>query len=374
MLRAPARLATLASNGTYDTVVRLASTRYRHFDEQPKYLHSLSLSQVSIFLALCLITYICSLVIYRLYLSPVAHFPGPFLARTTHWYEFYYNYVRTGMYYKKIAEFHEKYGPVVRVTPEEIHVRDSTMYQDLFVTGAVRKTEAYQRFSRDETTILDHLVHSPLVEQELGDGGFARLAQLIQQAGAHNVSHTLSTITMYLLHDKSKLGPLLTELDAIWKSHEAQSSTPSWTELEKAPYLSACMNRAPRVFPYDDMEVCGWTIPRGTPVSMTTYWMHNDPAVFPDPSVYNPNRWIDADPEHLKAMRTYYVPFAKGSRNCVGQNLVYMQLFHTLARMFRPGSPIYHLHDTTLRDVVAIHGLLFPLPPLDTNGVRVRVS
>jgi hypothetical protein len=38
-------------------------------------------------------------------------------------------------------------GPVVCVTPEEIHVVDPAAYQTLFVTGAVRKTEAYPRFS-----------------------------------------------------------------------------------------------------------------------------------------------------------------------------------------------------------------------------------
>jgi hypothetical protein len=55
-------------------------------------------------------------------------------------------------------------------------------------------------------------------------------------------------------------------------------------------------------------------------------------------------------------------------------SLVYMQLFHTLARIFRSGSSTYELHDTTLRDVVAIHGLLFPLPPLDSKGVQVKIT
>jgi hypothetical protein len=51
-----------------------------------------------------------------------------------------------------------------------------------------------------------------------------------------------------------------------------------------------------------------------------------------------------------------------------------MQLFHTLARLFRSDSPTYELHETTVRDVVAIHGLLFPLPPLDSKGVQVKIS
>jgi hypothetical protein len=36
-----------------------------------------------------------------------------------------------------------------------------------------------------------------------------------------------------------KLAPLRKELADIWKDHDGKSTTPSWFELEKAPYLSA---------------------------------------------------------------------------------------------------------------------------------------
>ena len=67
-------------------------------------------SRVSLFIALCTLVYIFMLIIYRLYLSPLASFPGHFLAKTTHWYEFYYNVVHTGKYYERIREMHEEYG------------------------------------------------------------------------------------------------------------------------------------------------------------------------------------------------------------------------------------------------------------------------
>lgn len=34
---------------------------------------------------LSLLTYLLSLFVYRLWLSPVAHVPGPVLAKTTYW-------------------------------------------------------------------------------------------------------------------------------------------------------------------------------------------------------------------------------------------------------------------------------------------------
>ena len=50
------------------------------------------------------------LMIYRLYLSPVAAFPGAFWPKVTFWYEFYYEWIKPGQYHQKIHEMHEKYG------------------------------------------------------------------------------------------------------------------------------------------------------------------------------------------------------------------------------------------------------------------------
>ena len=49
-------------------------------------------------------------IIHRLYLSPVAKFPGPRLAAATFWYEFYYDVIKRGRYTWKIAELHKQYG------------------------------------------------------------------------------------------------------------------------------------------------------------------------------------------------------------------------------------------------------------------------
>lgn len=57
-----------------------------------------------------LMLYTTYVALWRLYLSPVAHIPGPPLAILTYWNEFYYDVVCGGRYVWKIAEYHEKYG------------------------------------------------------------------------------------------------------------------------------------------------------------------------------------------------------------------------------------------------------------------------
>lgn len=62
-----------------------------------------------------LIVYCVYGAVHRLFLSPIAHFPGPRLAALTFWYEFYYDVVRSGRYTWRIAEMHKKYGDTSRL-------------------------------------------------------------------------------------------------------------------------------------------------------------------------------------------------------------------------------------------------------------------
>ena len=54
--------------------------------------------------------YTILLVIYRVYFSPIAKFPGPKLASATVWYEFYYQIVKNGQWGNQVEKLHEKYG------------------------------------------------------------------------------------------------------------------------------------------------------------------------------------------------------------------------------------------------------------------------
>jgi hypothetical protein len=75
-------------------------------------------------LALLILVYLIYTVLFRLYLSPIAQIPGPKVAALTWWYEYYHDVVTYGKYIWKVQEFHQQYGPIVRISPSEVHIND----------------------------------------------------------------------------------------------------------------------------------------------------------------------------------------------------------------------------------------------------------
>src|ERR1700753_952601 len=54
--------------------------------------------------------YLIGVAVYRLYLSPIAKFPGPKLAALSKWYELYYDVILKGQFSAHITELHKIYG------------------------------------------------------------------------------------------------------------------------------------------------------------------------------------------------------------------------------------------------------------------------
>ncbi|AEO69909.1 uncharacterized protein THITE_2057681 [Thermothielavioides terrestris NRRL 8126] len=78
------------------------------------------------------VLYYVLLACYRLWLHPLAGFPGPRLAAISRWYEGYYDLVLGGKYTLKIRDLHKRYGPIIRISPHELHVSDPAFNDTIY--------------------------------------------------------------------------------------------------------------------------------------------------------------------------------------------------------------------------------------------------
>ncbi|KAJ0343918.1 hypothetical protein KNSL1_009885 [Colletotrichum chrysophilum] len=95
--------------------------------------------------------------------SPLKHIPGPWYINFTHWVLKYYTVAGQRMYY--IHSLHERYGPVVRITPDEISVADPDGYIDIYRMGSgFIKSKFYKQISGGANpaifTIIDPKEHA----------------------------------------------------------------------------------------------------------------------------------------------------------------------------------------------------------------------
>lgn len=78
-----------------------------------------------------------------------------------------------------------------------------------------------------------------------------------------------------------------------------------------------------------DIAVDGYRVAAGTLVLVGIYAVHRDPAFWPRPLVFDPDRF---SPEAAKARdRWQFIPFAGGSRSCIGEHFAKLETTLALA-------------------------------------------
>ncbi|KAJ8127654.1 hypothetical protein O1611_g5983 [Lasiodiplodia mahajangana] len=73
---------------------------------------------------------ICGYIVYQCLFSPLAVFPGPLAAKLSKGWRAYVTY--RGQWHRDIAALHERYGPVVRIGPNELSVGDPEAFLHIY--------------------------------------------------------------------------------------------------------------------------------------------------------------------------------------------------------------------------------------------------
>lgn len=204
-------------------------------------------------------------------------------------------------------------------------------------------------------TIFHSVVHGRLPASETSTEHLIGEASVVLGAGTTTTAHTLTCITVHLLSIPVMRQRLEQELGRVVAM---TGGDPRLEDLESQPFVNAVVKEGlrlaiavitmrQRLNPGGPVIYGEWVIPKGTPVSMSTFFQLRDEAAFPDPEEFRPDRWLRHDRvtnevkgvdqqgnENAERMKQAFTPFSRGTRNCLGMNPFYMELYFVIDAMF----------------------------------------
>ncbi|TBU50720.1 cytochrome P450 [Dichomitus squalens] len=221
---------------------------------------------------------------------------------------------------------------------------------------ALSEGRASETIARSMVERLSHLSD----DVDLGEEMVARDVSAISYAGKPSQTHAVLCnffVAMALYPDVQKAAQA--ELDAI----VGQSRLPEFEDRDNLPYINAIIKETLRWHPAaplglahrstEDDNYKGYSIPEGSIVMVNVWSIMNDPAVYPGPEKFIPERFLKEGRIDTAVRDPFAYLFGFGPRICPGRHYADASLFITIASV---------LH------TLNIH------PPRDSNGQPIQTE
>jgi sterol 14-demethylase len=201
-----------------------------------------------------------------------------------------------------------------------------------FIGGVMERRIANPPTDKDDRDLLD-----VLVSLKNDDGTYMFSADTVTGifismmfAGHHTTSGTAAWTLIELLKHPEYLAQVTDELDGIY----ADGTEYSFAAMRQIPKLEGALKEALRLHPpliilmrvvQEAFDVGGVTVAKGQSIAVSPAVSNRLPDDFPDPDVFDPDRYADGRQEDL-VNRWTWIPFGAGRHRCVGAQFAMMQL------------------------------------------------
>lgn len=244
----------------------------------------------------------------------------------------------------------------------------------------------------EKPTVIRGLLDSKIPDEDKTTMRLATEGQHLLAGGTDSSSYMLATITYHLLANPDKLAKLKKELESVMPDENVM---PECMAVETLPYLNAVIRETfrmhtpvaftmERIAPEEELEYKSpkdgntYVIPRGVILGMTPILLGRIESLYPEPDVFRPERFIE-NPD----LERFQMPFGRGTRRCLGENLATAELCVLLAAVFRKfevwdgtgmqKGQTMELYDTGREDVDMASAFILPFIKEGRKGVRVVV-
>ncbi|MGV9498294.1 cytochrome P450 [Streptomyces sp. NPDC003642] len=155
-------------------------------------------------------------------------------------------------------------------------------------------------------------------------------------AGTETTASVLSWALYELARHPGIEARVLAELDDVLGDRPV-----TFDDVTRLPYLGRVVTEVTRLHHTGwlvtrrttvETRLGAWTLPAGTELAYCQHALHRDPALYPNPLDFDPDRWLDsAQPPPTGA----FLPFGAGKHRCIGDRFALTELITAIATIVR---------------------------------------
>ncbi|EAT39033.1 AAEL009137-PA [Aedes aegypti] len=231
---------------------------------------------------------------------------------------------------------------------KKLHIKAVPEDVSRFFYKVVRETMAYRQSSgvqrNDFMNLLMQLKEKGELEGSDEKLGTLTLDEVVAQAYVFFLGgyETSSTNMCFCLYELALNGEIQEKARECVQKAVAKHGGLNYEALMDMPYLEQCIYEALRKYPpianlfrsvTQDYNVPNSNVmlPKGMNVWIPIYAIHHDPEFFPEPELFDPERFTQEECEKRKPFT--YMPFGEGPRTCIATRFGMMETKTGLATL-----------------------------------------
>lgn len=210
------------------------------------------------------------------------------------------------------------------------------------MTGLIDNIEHVMKKRKECGAIMEDMLQLMMDAAESGedritDEEIAANAFLFLLGGYETTAITMCMASFLLAKHPEEQQKLHDEISAVWNTDEALTYEHVSKLKRTEGFLLETLRMHPPVITMvsrlgnQDVQVGGYTIPKGVRVQAAVMEIHMDPKFWPEPETFDPERFIDTN----AGSQPYYLPFGVGPKMCMGKRFALLEMKINLAHILK---------------------------------------